>query len=40
MIASAVTAGNPKAARWTAPSFGAAAAVLTGALAVDLFRRR
>jgi predicted unusual protein kinase regulating ubiquinone biosynthesis (AarF/ABC1/UbiB family) len=40
MVSTAITATAPRAAKWTTPTFGAAAAVLTGALLSDVARRR
>ncbi len=40
MVSTAITATAPRAAKWTTPTFGAAAAVFTGALLADMVRRR
>lgn len=40
MVSAAITATAPRGAKWTAPTFGAAAAVSTGALLADMVRRR
>jgi hypothetical protein len=40
MIATAVTATASHAAGWTTPTFAAAAGVLSGALLLDVLRRR
>ncbi len=40
MVSTAITATAPRAAKWTTPTFGTAAAVLTGALLSGAVRRR
>jgi hypothetical protein len=40
MVSTAITATAPRAAKWTAPTFGAAAGLFTGALLADMVRRR
>jgi hypothetical protein len=40
MMATAISATSPRARPWTVPTFGAAGALLTGGLVLDVLKRR